>query len=139
MIETIDAATTTPPAGRKPLKNHARRGGGHKHPFQKENAMTLAVQKSPHEWTEQEVVEAFEPFASYYNPGGIFHDHLFPELAPITRSEFVDAVRADYDANLRGEMFEDHPLAPWWEWASSERERVRDRILASRGLETIGP
>ncbi len=95
---------------------------------------------NPHNWTEAKIVAAFRYFTDHYHGGGIFED-VFAGQPPVTRDEFMRAVLEDYDAAMRGETV--HPLLgstqePIWEWASVERESVRDRVLTSRGLPVIG-
>ena len=87
---------------------------------------------NPHHWGERKIKEAFRYFADYYLPGGILYEHFgFDKQPPVTCNEFKRALLEDFDA--RGDVWLDV-----WEWATIERERVRDRVLVNRGYATVG-
>lgn len=96
------------------------------------------MEDNPHNWTPQEIDEAFAYFTSFYWPGGV-QEETFAGQQPVTRDEFMRAVLEDYDAASRGETKCPVPfLSGIWEWASVERESVRDRVLIARGHHPIG-
>ena len=97
---------------------------------------------NPHDWNPQQIDEAFAYFVEYYGPGGLYEE-FFAGQQPVTCDEFLRAVLEDYDAAMQGETT--HPLPfvsgegkHFWEWASVERESVRDRVLIARGHRPIG-
>ena len=88
----------------------------------------------PHTWGRYQWADAYDYFYGFYGRGG-----LYPASVPNpTMQEFKPAVLADFEAAITGET--EHPLfsGQGWEWASVERERVRDRIRLSREQKPIG-
>ena len=90
--------------------------------------------ENPHEWSKLDWRKAWDYFVDFYGPGGLYYRHFgFDQLKPpINQIEFRTALLADYDAVETAGL-------DWWEWATVERERVRDRILIARGREPIEP
>jgi hypothetical protein len=94
--------------------------------------------RNPQTWGPNEWAKAFAYFHRFYGADGIYAD-FFDGQPVVTMEEFQTAILADYTAATSNEA--EHPLfdsPSFWEWASVERERVRDRVLVARGHKPIG-